>query len=438
MEKTAALQYPTELPLPYTKTYSLPKAFLEFIPGQNREGNGVLEGQRREVKDLPGKTRLDSSFAHSQTCNKTRPSCSAKLERTNKKERKTSKKLGLKNAGTQSLRATVVCHREIDKYFSHHSRSSSKEVFLRLVPLNADVSKLMVLYGLNPLIEIKCELSATVVQVIRRLKEYITAEAKESLQAVIGHQSEIKIAPEMQLLKATSRSTNNDPKECKEESLIVWTEGNAKGVTLNDLQLLMSFHESLYLYYYWDAAASLEQSIVDKCYYQAQKMKDKMLDEQEYEYVVKTVTDVVKRTFAKGKFRGRRNRRRRPESSPAQELGREKLKAAKTDSSDLVCELNSPFKKLLSSPKLCAANSQAAKSKPSVPLPPNENIADEVFLLSDDDLSGIERRDRRQQRRDKSAGKEKRAGRQQGTEEDEGKEMQKLPHPNEAFKLYQG
>eukprot|EP00826_Nyctotherus_ovalis_P045238 TRINITY_DN4983_c0_g1_i4.p1 TRINITY_DN4983_c0_g1~~TRINITY_DN4983_c0_g1_i4.p1 ORF type:complete len:170 (-),score=64.13 TRINITY_DN4983_c0_g1_i4:53-562(-) len=158
----------------------------------------------------------------------------------------------------------------------------------------------MVLYGLNPLIEIKCELSTTVVQVICRLKEYITAETKESLEAIIGHQSEIKIAPEMQLLKGASHSTDNDPKERKEENLIVWTEENAKGVTLNDLHLLMNFHKSLYLYYYWDAVASLEQSIVDKYYYQAQKMKDKMLDEQEYEYVVKTVTDVVKRTFTKG------------------------------------------------------------------------------------------------------------------------------------------
>jgi len=208
----------------------------------------------------------------------------------------------------------------------------------------------MIIHALNPLIEIKCPLSTTIGQVIQCIKQHILKETKGSIEMFIGQGNEIKVAPEMELIGG--RSEYEDDIEWGSEST---------GVTLTDVLIFMCYYEPLYLYYYWDKVKMIEQTFYEKHHKElqwAKKTLEKFSAEKGCEYIANKAIHLLERTQARERFRARRNKRKVPESPLLKDKLNVKLNGVKIDTSDIIYDLNSPFKNIFSSPKQYLRNSQ--------------------------------------------------------------------------------
>eukprot|EP01022_Parablepharisma_sp_SALTPOND_P026691 TRINITY_DN64648_c0_g1_i1.p1 TRINITY_DN64648_c0_g1~~TRINITY_DN64648_c0_g1_i1.p1 ORF type:complete len:422 (+),score=67.29 TRINITY_DN64648_c0_g1_i1:2239-3504(+) len=218
----------------------------------------------------------------------------------------------------------------------------------------------MVLHGLNPLVELKCKLSTTLVQIIERLRQYISKGG--SIDSIIGYKNEIKIAPEIELIKNNPKkreSTEDPPKDPSEDHrVIVWTENTAKGLVLDDVYNLLRVREPLFLYYYWDEVPPSENGTASHYYYHTQKSKDEILGRKEYEDFIEMVANVVQNVLTKKKKQRGRGKRKRtlPELTdppkppePVNDPAKEESKVR--PASDLVIDMEKPFKSLFDKPK---------------------------------------------------------------------------------------
>lgn len=245
----------------------------------------------------------------------------------------------------------------------------NKEVSLRLVPFNTEITKLLALHGLNPLIDLKCKLSTSLLQVVEYLKKYISKG--KSIDSIIGYKNEIKLAPELDLVKPAPKR-QEESKGGNEGRVVVWNQNTAKGILLKDIYILVNFKAPIYLYYYWDEIPSSEHGIFNNYYYTTEQAKDKVLDRSEYEDFIEMVANVVQNVLVKKR---RRNRKRNlPEPSktdaitpkaievPAKES--RGLKIAKTSpSSDVVYDLEKPFESLFKRPRPQTVDPQCVVKK---------------------------------------------------------------------------
>lgn len=384
-----------------------------------------------------------------------------------------------------------------------------REISLRFVPFNTEISKLMVLHGLNPLIDLECKLSTTLLQVMECLKKYISKEG--CIDSIIGYKNEIKITPELELIRDNPKTSEGSKSSSKNRSddghVLVWSQNSAKGLILKDLYILMNFREPLYLYYYWDEVSSSDRGASSQYYYQTDKSKEKILDRNEYEDFIEMVANVVQNVLVKKKKRRSRVNRKRslPEANTEhnvkknipipklpdpqiKETSRNKL-AKTSPSSELVYDLDKPFKLLFDRPRPQSVNphinikktfddtekqsvphivdepkkplyellhqseseknsrvfpivGSAANSMRIVTTQPNNNYSGFPLL----DLSEVEEVEKvprehmelESKKMTESERNHKRTAKQRRTLHEEVKKQSdmKLPHPNEAFKMY--
>ena len=162
----------------------------------------------------------------------------------------------------------------------------------------------MMVHRLNPLLDLGCKLTMGLENIIKTLTEYISKG--RDIESVIGYKNEIKIAPEMKLLDEDIKTS----KHFKEShQVLVWSQETSKGLILNDIYVLLNFHEPLYLYYYWDEIEAPNKNMAEEYYYRKEKSKDELLGMDEYEDFIKMVSKVVENVLDK-KRRKRLNRKR--------------------------------------------------------------------------------------------------------------------------------
>lgn len=372
----------------------------------------------------------------------------------------------------------------------------NKEVSLRLVPFNTEITKLLALHGLNPLIDLKCKLSTSLLQVVEYLKKYISKG--KSIDSIIGYKNEIKLAPELDLIKPTPKR-QEESKGGNEGRVVVWSQNTAKGILLKDIYILVNFKDPIYLYYYWDEMPSSEQGIFNNYYYITEQAKDKILDKNEYEDFIEMVANVVQNVLVKKK---RRNRKRNlpepnktgvitPKAIEVPEKESCRLKIAKTSpSSEVVYDLEKPFESLFKHPRpqtvnpqgvvkklfdsddkvpsciiidepkekkgSCEPLQQSESEKSSRVLPFSGSAANSMRIMAGQiggnysglpllDLSEMAEMDKTVQRNNQELKKtvgiekgQKKAVKQKNIQNEEQRTAEdiKLPHPNEAFKMY--
>ena len=316
-----------------------------------------------------------------------------------------------------------------------------REIAVRLVPLNSEVSKLMALHELNPLINMECKLSASVISLIESLKNYITKGINTRINSIIGYQNEIKLAPEMELVKEAFKSDNTELKLNNEDDrVIIWSETTAKGLILKDLYILMNFHEPLYLYYYWDAEASSENYDSDRHYYKAQRTEDNILDRKEYEDFIEIVANVVQNVLSKKKInRHKTHKRSQPEAAAKLSSAQEDSKLKASPASEFVYDMDDPFKSIFERPRpqtvdpiITKAKMEERSKKKAAKRPKTESMNQVMDgqsnggyydwpLLELSEIVGMDKRDE--------------VAKIDNNVKVRSEDM-KLPHPNDAFKHY--
>lgn len=205
-------------------------------------------------------------------------------------------------------------------------------ISVRLVPLNTEVQKMMVLHGHNPRIEFKCKLAAPLPLLVERLRTYIAKGG--NIETVIGYKNELKVAPEIEQLKDDStKSATADRND--ERQVLVWSEATARGLIVRDVYAVLGCPDPLYLYYYWDEVPGTESREHNTSYYITHKGKDD-LRPKEYEDFIEMVANVVQNVLTKKKRKRARGKKKRslaepsPSLTPAQDQPAKETAAAAT------------------------------------------------------------------------------------------------------------
>lgn len=331
------------------------------------------------------------------------------------------------------------------------------------------------------------------------LKKYISK--KGSIDSIIGYKNELKLAPELDLIRESPRTAEESKSEpCRGDGqVLLWTQSAAKGLILKDVYVLASFKQPLYLYYYWDEIPSSHHGPFNDYYYATERANDKLLDKNEYEDFIEMVANVVQNVLVKKKRRSRGGRKRllpetvrEDKTTPEVRDAEQTVKAAKTSpSSEAVYDLDKPFKSLFQRPRpqtadphngarkvlntnpktpACIAieelkekrsayepvhQSESEKSSRALPIPGSAANSmrivtgqvgasySEFPLLDSEEIAEVDKvpHDNISSELNKGAEAEKverKAAKQKRTlgEEQSRSEPVKLPHPNDAFKMY--
>jgi len=193
---------------------------------------------------------------------------------------------------------------------------------------------------------------------VEYLKKYISRE--RSIESIIGYKNEIKLAPELDLLKEGSKPIEESKSDSciSEGPVIVWTQATAKGILLKDIYVLMNYKEPLYLYYYWDEIPSPEYGVIHDRYFNSERTKDRMLSTIQLDDFAEMVANIVQNIVGKKKKKKRNRKRLLPEQSNKDEVDNPKegqpqakqeegIKFAKSSpASDIVYDSENPFKSL--------------------------------------------------------------------------------------------
>jgi hypothetical protein len=195
---------------------------------------------------------------------------------------------------------------------------------------------------------------------VEYLKEYISRE--RSIESIIGYKNEIKLTPELELLKEGSKPVEESKSDsCASDGpVVVWTQATAKGILLKDIYVLANCKEPLYLYYYWDEVPSPDYGAIHDRYFTSERIKDRMLSTVQLDDFAEMVANIVQNIVGKKKRKKRNRNRKRllPEQSnkngidshkesKSQDKQEEGVKFVKSSpSSDIVYDSENPFKSL--------------------------------------------------------------------------------------------
>eukprot|EP00826_Nyctotherus_ovalis_P063971 TRINITY_DN9378_c0_g1_i2.p1 TRINITY_DN9378_c0_g1~~TRINITY_DN9378_c0_g1_i2.p1 ORF type:complete len:379 (-),score=94.73 TRINITY_DN9378_c0_g1_i2:35-1171(-) len=217
----------------------------------------------------------------------------------------------------------------------------------------------MSLHGLNALIDFKCRLSTPLPQLMEYLKKYISKEGSIDSIIGYKNEIKLAPELD-QIRESPRTAEESKSVSCRGDGQVVlWTQSAAKGLVLRDVYILASFKLPLYLYYYWDEIPSSNHGVFNDYYYTTERANDKLLDKNEYEDFIEMVANVVQNVLVKKKRRSRGSKKRpRPENSKKDEAApklhdaEQAIKVAKTSpSSEAVYDLDKPFKSLFERPR---------------------------------------------------------------------------------------
>jgi len=201
-------------------------------------------------------------------------------------------------------------------------------------------------------------------QIIGILNKYISKGGR--IEAVIGHRKEIRIAPEMEVIKeAYKKAPNTQTSDADEEDdhAVVWSPESSKCVLIKDVFIALNSINPLYLYYYWDAS-ELKGDDNSSSYYPV-KAKKQDLQPHEYNDFIQLLTGLIQNVVQHKKHGGRKRKARennnsgkisnKKDKAPQLELMEEK-KGEFLDQDNCNCEdrdidMEHPFQKMFAQSK---------------------------------------------------------------------------------------
>ena len=174
----------------------------------------------------------------------------------------------------------------------------------RIVPLNLGIHKTMVLNNLFPRIEMKCSLNNTLKEVFKKLKSHLTK--KISFQEVIGHENQLKLAPDKRVWM--NKLDDDQNLQDKQRIPFAWTQNNTQ-FSLKDLYFAMNNSELIYLYDFWEPRHAENED-------QNQSL---LLDGTHYEEFLSFLTKVVEGVYTKVQSLEKKKKRKKIKTQQTQE-----------------------------------------------------------------------------------------------------------------------
>jgi hypothetical protein len=121
-------------------------------------------------------------------------------------------------------------------------RSIPNIITVRVVPLNEEINRSMIIYNLCPRFQFNCSKRSSLHSILQKIQSRI--ECKIDIEELIGSKNDIKLATDSRIYSKEYQNKN--------ESGELWWDGIDHNLLVEDIYILCNKLNPLYLYYFWE------------------------------------------------------------------------------------------------------------------------------------------------------------------------------------------